>query len=402
MSDAEVELQTFADLMNIHLRDSVSNHSIILEPLLDLIANYDKTRRIVWTPVTTAAFHEKKLQVSKCFTMHFMSDTAPITLHTDASDYGVGGYLSQTVDGIDQPVAFVSKSLNKSQLRWSVIQKDAYGIFHSCMYLRSLLRDRLLKIRTEHRNLLFIKEASNPMIVRWYMALSEFSFTLEFMTGVENDIADAMSRLCRNNMVDSPQEYSEEHILSAISTSTKPNESQITKIGKLHNSKVGHFGLERTLKHFNDRKDLWQFQRQHIRYFIDECACCQKMSMLKIPIHAHGFTTFTYTPMKCLNIDFIGPFFDKGYILVIVCTFTRWVELYGTTDATALSTAECLQEHFLRFGPPRQLRSDNGPHFIADVIKELLALFGIEQCLTLAYSKEENAIVERLNKESNR
>ena len=48
------------------------------------------------------------------------------------------------------------------------------------------------------------------------MALSEFSFTLELIPGVENDIADAMSRLCRNNMVDSPQEYSEEHILSAI------------------------------------------------------------------------------------------------------------------------------------------------------------------------------------------
>ena len=49
--------------------------------------------------------------------MHFMSDTAPITLYTDASDYGVGGYLFQTLDGKDQSVAFVSKSLNKSQLR---------------------------------------------------------------------------------------------------------------------------------------------------------------------------------------------------------------------------------------------------------------------------------------------
>ena len=43
-------------------------------------------------------------------------------MHTDASDYGVGGYLFQTVDGIDQPVAFISRSLHKSQLRWSVIQ----------------------------------------------------------------------------------------------------------------------------------------------------------------------------------------------------------------------------------------------------------------------------------------
>ena len=107
-----------------------------------------------------------KLAISKCNTMHFMSDTAPIMLHTDASDYGAGGYLFQTVDGIDQPVAFVSKSLNKSQFRWSVIQKEAYGIFFSCMYLQSLLRDRFFTIRTDHRNLLFVTEASNPMIVR--------------------------------------------------------------------------------------------------------------------------------------------------------------------------------------------------------------------------------------------
>ena len=93
------------------------------------------------------------------------------------------------------------------------------------------------------------------------------------------------------------------------------------------------------------------------------------MNMLKIPIHAHGFTTSTYTPMECLNINFIGQFPDQGYILVIVHTFTRWVELYHTTDATALSAAEYLLKRFVRFGAPHQLRSDNGPHFIADVIR---------------------------------
>ena len=76
------------------------------------------------------------------------------------------------------------------------------------------------------------------------------------------------------------------------------------------------------------------------------------MNMLKIPIHAHGFTTSTYTPMECLNIDFIGPFPDQGYILVIVDTFNH------TTDATALSAAECLLKRFGRFGAPHQLRSD--------------------------------------------
>ena len=70
----------------------------------------------------------------------------------------------------------------------------------------------------------------------------------------------------------------------------------------------------------------------------------------------------------------------QGFILVIVDTFTRWVELYHTTDATALSAAECLLKHFGRFGAPHQLRSDNGPRFIADVIREFLHLIVVLYC----------------------
>ena len=209
------QLKSFLGKAN-YLRDFVRDYSTISQPLHQLLTDYNKTRRVVWTPESTAAFHEMQLAISKCTTMHFMGDTAPITLHSDASDYGVGGYLFQTVDGIDQPVAFFSRSLNKSQLRGSVIQKEAYGIFYSCVYLQSLLHDCFFTIRTDHRNLLCITEASNPMIVRWYMALSEFSFSLDFIPGVDNDIADSLSRLCRNNMIDSPKEYSPENILSAL------------------------------------------------------------------------------------------------------------------------------------------------------------------------------------------
>ena len=128
-------------------------------------------------------------------------------MHTDASDYGIGDYLFQTIDGKDNPVAFVSKSLSGSQLRWSTIQKEAYAIYFSCIFLQSLLRDRLFTIRTDHRNLLYIYKNSNSMIVRWYVALSEYTYKIEFIKGVDNNIADSMSQLCRNNMIDSPKEY---------------------------------------------------------------------------------------------------------------------------------------------------------------------------------------------------
>ena len=90
------QLKSFLGTAN-YLRDFVRDYSTLSQPLHQLLTDYNKTRRVVWTLESTAAFHDMKLAISKCTTMHFMSDTAPITLHTDASDYSVGGYLFQTV-----------------------------------------------------------------------------------------------------------------------------------------------------------------------------------------------------------------------------------------------------------------------------------------------------------------
>ena len=151
------QLKSFLGTVN-YFRDFIRNQSTMVKPLHALVADYSKSKQIIWNKEALAAFDEVKLHVSKCTTMHFLSDTAPITLHTDASDYGVGGYLFQTIDSVDQPVAFVSKSLSEAQLRWSVIQKEAYGIFYSCTYLHTLLRDRPFTIKTDHKNLLDIIE----------------------------------------------------------------------------------------------------------------------------------------------------------------------------------------------------------------------------------------------------
>jgi RNase H-like domain found in reverse transcriptase/Integrase zinc binding domain len=226
--------------------------------------------------------------------MHFLNDFDPNFLHTDASNYGIGGYLFQIVDGIQHPVVFVSKSLTTTQLRRSVIQKEAYAIFFTIIYLQSLLRDRMFTIRTDHRNLLFITQASNPMIVRWYMTLSEFSFKIEFIAGVDNGIADSISLLCRNGMLDRPEEFSHtDAIAASIIPKIKSTSIQYSKIAFVHNSRVGHFGLLRTVKRIKDSGISLEFMRQHVRHFIDHCPCCQKMSLLKILIAAHAFTTST-------------------------------------------------------------------------------------------------------------
>ena len=48
------------------------------------------------------------------------------------------------------------------------------------------------------------------------------------------------------------------------------------------------------------------------------------------------------------------------------------------------------------------IRSDRGSHFANDLIKQYFVSTGTPHNLTLAYSKQENAIVEWIDKEINR
>ena len=64
-----------------YLGEFIRNHSVIIKPLHYWISNYDKTRKIVWTPEIVAAFNVLILQLSERPTMHFLIETAPIKVH---------------------------------------------------------------------------------------------------------------------------------------------------------------------------------------------------------------------------------------------------------------------------------------------------------------------------------
>ena len=142
--------------------------------------------------------------------------------------------------------------------------------------------------------------------------------------------------------------------------------------------------------------------RNHVRDFVRECPCCQKMSAIRIPIQLHHFASSTYNPIDTINMDFIGPFPDDAHVLVIIDTFSRWTELFWCPDSTVVSACRALLRHFGRFGAPNLIRSERGPDYVNKVIKEFLEAVGTGYNQMLAYSKEENSIVERIDKEVNR
>ena len=406
-------LKQFLGLAN-YFRDHVRNHSNHAAPLQRHLGNYSK-KRDAHKPLDLdeeglAAFNTIKEMIQNCPKLFFLDDVSPIVLYTDACTYGLGGYLAQLVKSLEghikeHPIMFMSKSFSITQLKWHIPQKEAYAIFAAIHAFEHLLRDRHFIIKTDHKNITFMNNSDLSSIRKQKIYISEFDYELDYLKGEENFVADAFSRLCRDLTPD-PDKL-ESILLAAMPDRIHIPPKAYEAISKVHNKIVGHHGVERTVDKLlrwckNTSTEPWPQLRQHVKQFIRICPCCQKMSLLKTPIVAHPFTVSSYWPMERLQMDFIGPFPDGGYILAIICCFTRWIELFHCLQANADCASRRLLEHIGRYGAPTQLLSDRGSHFVNEVISELLRLVGTEHCLSIAYSKEESAIVERSNRETNR
>lgn len=386
-------LHTFLGLAN-YFRAHVRNHSAKAAPLNKMIEVGNKHKVLKWTDETVAAFNQLRNDIANCPSLYFMDPDAPVYLQTDASDYGAGAYLFQKdiQTGEDKPVMFLSKTFIKEQLRWSVPEKEGYAIFWAFNKLDYLLRDIKFILQTDHKNLIYINTSGSPKVVRWKLAIQSYNFEIHHIAGVKNIVADAMSRLCNLESFDEPPAHNE------LDTFVVPRD-KYELIKAVHNEIAGHHGLERTLAKLKIQHNEWMYMREHIKWFIKHCPLCQKLSYDNIIKKTEPFTVSRYEPMECLNIDSIGPMPDDWYILVIIDCFTRFVELYAVPDTTALEASKCLLEHFGRYGSPAQIRSDRGTQFANDLIEEFLKLVGTEHLLTVPYSSQHNAIVERSNKE---
>ena len=105
-------------------------------------------------------------------------------------------------------------------------------------------------------------------------------------------------------------------------------------------------------------------------------------------------------------IDYIEepPEDKEGHknIVVIVDCFSRFCTLHATKSTGSDELARKLLSHACIFGSSCRLVSDRGSSLTSDFIKDYIALVGTEHIKTLTPLKEENAIIERLNREVGR
>ena len=175
---------------------------------------------------------------------------------------------------------------------------------------------------------------------------------------------------------------------------------------KAHNAIVGHNGVNKTCKRMKVAGFNGPEVKSFIRRLITECVSCQKSSFNNLKVKTMPFTTGSYNLWECLHIDTMGPFeedrFGMKYILNIIDAFSRFVHLIPTKGVDAKSAMIALLQHVGLFGVPNYILTDNGTQYINEGITALVEKLGCRHITTTPYSKEENAIVERSNKESNR
>ena len=120
-------------------------------------------------------------------------------MEVNVSDYAMGGILSMKCeDGKWRPVAFLSKSLNKTERNYEIHDKKMLAIIRGLENWKHLLKGTYFKfeIWIDHKNLeYFIKvQKLNHRQACWTLYLSRFDFTLKHVPGMKMGKADGLSR----------------------------------------------------------------------------------------------------------------------------------------------------------------------------------------------------------------
>lgn len=318
-----------------------------------------------------AAFNVLKDAIANA-SLAAIEDFVPFRVETDASDFAIGATLSQA----GRPIAFFSRTLNKSEQKHSAIEKEAYAIVDALRYWRHYLIGRHFEVLTDQRSVSFMfdqnqsNKIKNEKIMRWRMDLACYKFDIIYRPGSTNASADALSRI-------------------AASTSVKVDLKDI-------HIALCHPGITR-MYHWVRSKNL-PFSIEEVKSMTNNCQTCNE---LKPRFHRYeGKLIKATAPFERLNLDFKGPLPSSTrnrFLLTIVDEYSRFPFAIPCADTSASTIITHLQNIFSIFGMPAFIHSDRGSSFMSRELKTFLTSNGIATSRTTAFNPQGNGQVERYN-----
>ena len=114
---------------------------------------------------------------------------AKTKISADASAYGLGAVLLQSQDGVTwQPVAFASRSLNETELRYAQIEKEALAIVYACEKFSEYVLGKVILLETDHKPLVPLLGSKSldilpPRVLCFRIRLMRFQYSINHVPG---------------------------------------------------------------------------------------------------------------------------------------------------------------------------------------------------------------------------
>lgn len=426
-------------------RRFIPQFSTIAGPLNKLTSSKKSAPPFQWTQETDLAFLKLKSKLVEAPVLACPDFRYSFEVHTDASSFGVGAMLSQTIDGKEHPIAYMSRSLSKPERNYSTTEREALAVLIALEHWRCYVENgQKVTVYTDHSALKWFLSLNNPTgrLARWGVRLSAFNFDIKHRKGVDNIIPDALSRNvpvcaintsnsfltttdkwykniyngCLNDPVNFPNFTIENNSLFRLSKNKHELTSEFSwkevvpselqeKVFLENHSKptAGHFGVFKTYKRLALRF-YWPGMYSDVVNLVSKCEVCLAYKLsTQGTLGKMGRPKNVSRPFQVLSIDLIGPLppsrKQSSYLFVVTCCFTKYCLFFPLRKATAQLLSKHLEDDvFMVHGIPQTVILDNGCQFISNELDTLFQKYNVPNIhFTPKYTPQINT-VERYNK----
>lgn len=236
------ELKGFLGILGYYRR-FIRDFAKITKPLT---AQLRKDEKIEHTPLFLKTFEKCKELLTQSNILQYPDFNHPFILTTDASNFALGAVLSQGCIGKDKPIAFASRTLNKTEENYSAIEKELLAIVWATQYFRPYLFGRKFTLYTDHQPLTYALNLKTPntRLVKWRLRLLEYDFEIIHRPGKQNVVADALSRIPEEINVNEDDSSDANSVHSANTDSSELIECTERPINFFHNQIILKIGNE--------------------------------------------------------------------------------------------------------------------------------------------------------------
>ena len=155
-----------------------------------------------WTDTQQHAFEQLKEALISPAVLRQPDFAKPFMLSTDWSKTALGAVLSQMDTTCspprEYPIAFASRLCSGPESRYAPQKGECLALVWAIQKFRPYIHGRDFEVYTDHHSLrwLLTSQLKSAQLWRWVMQLQEYRFAVHYRKGVDNVVADALSRAC--------------------------------------------------------------------------------------------------------------------------------------------------------------------------------------------------------------